>query len=405
MVERDVMSRLDLLLIERDEIRKRSSLLVEEPVYLLDSRVRRLLVAVGDLEAGNHGSVLLLGRELIDSVEGGLRAACHEMRSDSPAVYRCAIRYEALDDLLSQIVGDADRCVLKPRLIEPAPDLLREIGEVSRVDPHADPLALRLLLKADLDRSFDARSKRVVCIDQEDSVIGVDLHELPECLLLGAIAHDPGMGHRSSNGDSELLARERVAGGFRASDEGSPRSRMRSVLPLSSPQAEFHDVSMALRGQRHPRGLRCDQGLEVDGIEYERFHELRIHEVALDSDQRLSGECRRAFIECIDIPMEAICPEILQEASVEHPEGVEVGDIIIGEGYGSELVDKLLDSGEYRVSALERVCSVEHVEYRPAIMMLKIVSLHHCQFIEVGYESAGVHGFLLYFLTILSKPQ
>ena len=65
--------------------------------------------------------------------------------------------------------------------------------------------------------------------------------------------------------------------------------------------------------------------------------------------------------------------------------------VIIGEGYGSELVDKLLDSGEYRVSALERVCSVEHVEYRPAIMMLKIVSLHHCQFIEVGYESALMH--------------
>ncbi len=71
-------------------------------------------------------------------------------------------------------------------------------------------------------------------------------------------------------------------------------SRERTVHAVGPSKTELQDGQPA-GGVDHPGGLGGHQGLEVDTVQHQAFHELDLHECAVDPQQGLAGKDRRSL--------------------------------------------------------------------------------------------------------------
>ncbi|MPN40800.1 hypothetical protein SDC9_188339 [bioreactor metagenome] len=187
---------LNLFFAGRDEVEACRALLIVEPPQIFDAGIRRLLRIVGELHDRPALPRRVDGRQLVDPRKCRVIAARHEVRAHSPHIDGGFVVDEALDDLLVEFVGDGDRGIGKPRLVEPPANHPGQIGDVARIETHPETIALLCQLFPHFYRIDNAGFERIIGVDEKHRVFGIDFSVCLKGLKLAGVGHDPGVCHR-----------------------------------------------------------------------------------------------------------------------------------------------------------------------------------------------------------------
>ena len=201
---------------------------------------------------------------------------------------------------------------------------------------------------------------------------------------------------RALYGDVEQLSAQDVGCADTAGDDCCACAVGAGVGALRAAESEFHDPVTAGRVADTCR-LGGDQALVVDDVEDRCLHQLRLHDRGDDLDHGLPGEHQSAFGDRVDAARELKAGEILKEVFFEDPEPAEVFNVLRAEVQLVDVLDQLLDPAHDRITAAKGIVPEERVEDHHVVLFFILeVSLHHCQFIEIGEQCQilSVHFFL-----------
>ena len=174
--------------------------------------------------------------------------------------------------------------------------------------------------------------ERVVRVDQEHRVVRLGARPGLERLRLVVEGHHPAVRVGAAHREPQQPSGERVRGRVAASDEGRARRRQPAVDALRAAQAEVEHL-VAARGERHARGLRRDERLEVHEVEERGLHELGLQQRSAHAHERLVREDHGALGHGVHVAAQPDPAELVEEARVEERPGVvarerrEVGEV------------------------------------------------------------------------------
>ena len=374
-----------------DEVREGVALGVVDAVDPLQAGIGDLLHRLGDLDAGLPFALPVGdGAQLVDRAEYRVG-----FRGDHPLAHAEGIDPAALiqyggDGVLVQAVADHDLRAAIARLVQHAPGLPGEVGQVAGIQPDAVIAGLDapgLHLVKDPDGVGHAGLQHIVGVHQQYAVVRVDLGELAEGGQLVLIVHHPAVGHGAAHGDVELLPGGDGGGAGDPADVAGPRAQHGGVVVVGPAGAEVGD-GPALGGTDDAVGLRGDQGLVVHLGQQLGFDHLRLHQVGHHGDDRLVGIHHRALREGVDVAGEAEFAQIVEKLLLEQLQAPQVGDVLRVEAHALQVLQYLLKAGEDGEAALVRVAAVEHVEGHPmALLLLGEIAVGHGQLVQVHHHA------------------
>ena len=385
-----------------------------EAENLLEVRDSDLLNILADLDLRDDGAVgILHGDELIHAAEHGLGLGCNHALAHAEEVDLRALEQHVLNEVLVEGVGDGYLAVRPAGLVEHLARLPGEIGEVARVETDAalgDALGLEHLVEG-ADGVGDAGVQRVVGVDEESGVRGIQLAVGPEGLILTVEHLNPRVRHRPARGDAVDLVGDGACRTGDAADIGRARTDNRGVCPLCAAGAELKHRAAA-RGADNAVGLRRDQALVVDGQERERLNELRLDSGGTDDDERLLRKDGRPLRDGVDIAREAEILQIVQKLLAEEVPAAEIGDVLLGEVQVLDIVDQLLQARRDGEAAAVGHLAEKNIKIGDAVLVAGLeVTIAHRQLVEVA-EHGHVQLFLSFhpqylkvFLIFWESPQ
>jgi hypothetical protein len=170
---------------------------------------------------------------------------------------------------------------------------------------------------------------------------------------------------RAHDGDLVQLAGQHVAGAREAGHVRVPGGAQPAIRTLRTTQSELQQLLVGARRLLEARGVGGDEAGEVEQVEQRRLQQLAHGQAAFDAHQRDAREDDGAFLDGVD----------LDAGAVQRREPVEEAVLGVGQhlaqvrdvaGRELERVDhgqRLLQAGEHRVLAVERVLAEEEVEH------------------------------------------
>src|SRR5581483_6263535 len=232
--------------------------------------------------------------ELIGCVEPRLVAGGAHLRADAVSIKWKIFSGEFRDIVLVETAAGDELDLGKTRVIENAPHLASEDGEVAAVDARAaEFFAARRELVGDRDGIFRA-GDRIVGIEQEHTAVGKALRVRSERVDLALEARDERMRHRAHDGNGVSLSREYVARAGAAGDIARARDLHAGINAVRAPEREVDDAAAAGGGDA-ARRLGRDHRLEIDLIDEKRLDDLRLDDRRGHFENRLVGEKKASF--------------------------------------------------------------------------------------------------------------
>ena len=339
-------------------------------------------------DGGAAGLALVDCDELVDRAEDGVAFCGYEALADAEGVYAAAlVEYRAYREFVEAVGGD-DFAVGEAGFVEQLTRRLREVGEVAGVYADAlEPLAHRDEdVVRGLYRVGHAGVEDVVCVDEQDGVVGVELGEAAEGSVFVVVVHDPAVGHRAADGDAEHLSREDGRGAARAAYVGRARAVDGGVDVVRAARAEVRDAA-SLRGLHDALGFCRDERLVVYLRQYRGLYELRVDERRVDGQDRFVGVHDAAFGHRDDVAAEAVTGEPAQEVFVVYFERAQVFYVAFVEVEVLKIFEHLFEPGEYREAPAVGVPSVEYVECgEVALLVFLEIPVRHRHLVEVHHH-------------------
>ena len=201
------------------------------------------------------------------------------------------------------------------------------------------------------------------------------------------------MSHGSGKRDIELLSADGTGCSCSAGDISSSCTENGSIEALGTACAEFHDRP-SFGSPDDPRGLCSDQRLMVD-----RAKECRLKELCLDNGSSYldKGFPREHYGSLGDRPYVTSkfkVSEVFNELVTEVIIVLEEFQVSFGEMEVGQIIDNLLHTGHYGISAALRYISEECIEIHDGIAASVIeITVCHGQLIEIR-EHAHVGSFI-----------
>ena len=357
--------------MEADQVGLRlAGVLGEDAVNLLKVGGGDFGGVLADLNLGDDGPVVPLnGGQLVDAAEHRLRPGGNQPLAHAKGVDPRPLADQIPDNILIQGVGGHDLALLQARRVQHLPGLLRQVGQIPRVQPDAalgDAHRRQHLLKG-LDGVGHAGLQHVVGVHQKGGVVGVELAVgLKGGVLVGEHLH-PGVGHGAGGGGAVPLVRHGAGGGGAAGDIAGPRPQQRAVRPLGPAGTELSHRP-ALGGPDNPVGLGGDQGLVVQGQQDEGLYKLGLDRRGPHGHNRLVGEDRGALGDRPDVAGEFKVLQKGQKRLAEAPLGAQIGHVLLVEAQLLDVLHHLGQAGGDGKAPLVGDGAVEHVEVTDAVL-------------------------------------
>ncbi len=297
--------------------------------------------------------------------------------------------------MLVELVRGEDGRLGEARAVEHPAGLLREPGEVARVEADADHLlALRPQPPPRLDGVRDA-IEGGVGVHQEHAVRREGAGVGEERLALGVVEHHPAVRVGALHRDPVQPAGEGVGGRLAAADVGGPRGSEPAVDPLGAAHPEL-DHRRPAGGVADARGLGGDERLEVEDREEGRLDQHARHHRAGDAQERLVGEEHRPLRHRVDVHLHGEVAQDREEPGVEERRAVpaplrrEVGEVLLAVPPRLDEIHDVLEPGGDGEPAFERVAAERHGERRLARSgAVAPGGVCHGELVEVGQEPEG----------------
>ena len=128
-------------------------------------------------------------------------------------------------------------------------------------------------------------------------------------LAFGVETHDPRMGVRPPQRDSEFLSGPDIRGSIAPSDERRATGGDRAVGSLCPAQAKLHH-RITLGRLTDSGGLGGDERLKIDQAEKGTFQKLSLEQRTADADQRFVGKRQGAFGQGVHIHRQVQIPQV-----------------------------------------------------------------------------------------------
>ncbi len=215
------------------------------------------------------------------------------------------------------------------------------------------------------------------------------------------------MGHGPEDGNVVEFSRQDVAGAQEPRQIAGPGHLEAGIAALGTPQGKIHQGPA--RGRLHrPRGLGGDHGLEADGVDDERLHQLGLDDGGAHLQDGFINEKNAAFGEGLHLAGEAQTAQEVQKARREKPGGGEISQIIVSESQGFQVLQDLGQPGGDEVTALGRILADKQAESGFFPHILVEIAGRHGQLIKVRQQrrqfarwslvqvclEGGINGFL-----------
>ena len=181
------------------------------------------------------------------------------------------------------------------------------------------------------------------------------------------------------------LRGQHVGCGRDAGDVSGPRGLHPGVGAVQPPQAELDD-GPAAGGAHYPGRLGGHHGLEVDLVEQEALHQLRLMDGCNDFDDGLLREHHRALRRRVHVAAEAERGQVIDELARELRQRGDILQRFRGERHRLQVVQGVVQPGRDQVVALPREPAREQVEDGGLHQALAQVGLEHLELVEVGQE-------------------
>ena len=213
------------------------------------------------------------------------------------------------------------------------------------------------------------------------------MREIEERGDLAVVRLDKGMRHRAVHGYAEESCRKHGRGAREAGEVRSARREHAGFGAMRAPQAEV-DQQLARRGERATRGLRGDDGFEVQQRDEPGLDQLRLRQRCADPQDRLLGKEHGALGHRVDVPGEAQLRQVLENAVVETRALPQPIEFVAGEMQVFQEFERLLESRRHQEIAHAR--KLAHVELERGGLRHAAVEirLQHGELIEVGEQGA-----------------
>ena len=359
---------------------------VVNAVDLLEVRGGDLLHVFGKLDAGDDLALFVLdGADLVHAAEDGVGLRGDQTLADAKAVNPCALHDEIADDVLVERVGGDDLTVGPSRRVEHLARLLREVGDIARVETDRairDAEGLQHLVEG-ADRVRHAALQHVIGIDEQSRRGRIQFAVGAEGLVFVAEHLNPGVRHRARCGNAVDLVGNRAGGGRASADIRGARTEDRGVSALCASRAEFADRA-AVCGTDDARGLRRDERLVVQNEQEIGLDELRLDRVAAHRNERLTRENDGSLGNCPHITREAEGAEIIEKFLREAVFGAEIGDIVLVKVQIVHVFDDLLEACRDGVAALIGILAEKYVEINDLILHARAeIAVAHRQLVKI----------------------
>jgi hypothetical protein len=210
---------------------------------------------------------------------------------------------------------------------------------------------------------------------------------------LAVMGLDEGMRH----GAIDRHAIARLGGHCRRAREpgeiGGPRRHQPGLRPMRAAQAEI-DERLARRRQRHARGLRCNQRLEMQDVDQPRLHQLGLGQRRGDANNRLVGEDHGPLRRRMDLAGETQIGQPVDETLREMLARRQPVQLGLRKARLLQEPDGLLQPRRHQKPAPFRQPAHEKLEHRRLRHAMLQIGLQHGELIEVGKQQAlaGVAG-------------
>ena len=382
------MTVIDCLIINTQVVRNcLAGVTAEETIQFLIVRSRDLANVFRDLDLRLDSTVLLLDRnQLINAAENRLTLGSDQAFTNAEQIDLRTLTEDILNDMLVQRIGNADLAIGPTSFIQHLAGLTAEVSHITGVQTNAalgDTQRLQNLIE-NTDRIGNTGFQRVIGIDQQRAVVGIQLRIGLKCFILRIMHLNPGMCHGTTGLDAEKLIGNGAGGAVTAADIGSTGTQDSCVSTLRAAGTEFQNGS-ALSGTDNAVGLGCDQALMVNGQKQEGFDQLRLDRRRTDSHDGLSGEDGRAFRNGPDITGELKIAQVGQEFLTEELSTTQIFNILGIEMQFLNVVDDLFQTGSNGKTAAIGTLTIEHIEISNAFLVTFLkITVGHGQLIEVA---------------------
>ena len=355
-------------------------------VYFFEVRIGDLGGVLAHFDFRHDLAALVLnGDQLVDAAEYRRLGRRDQPLAHAEGVHLCTLHHQIADKIFVQRIGGGDGAVGQSGFVEHPPRLFGEVGDVARIQTDgAFGLAHRQQhLLEHLYGVRHAAFERVVGIDQQGRVVGIQLAVRLERVVFAVEHLDPRMRHGAACRNTEQLVAQRAGSAGTAADIRRPCAQNRAAGSLRSARTEFQHLP-ALRRTHDAVCLGGDQGLMIQAQQHKGLDQLRLNGRRLDGHHRLIREHRRALRHREYVAAEPKVTEIRQKALVKNALFAQIGDVLLLKMQLADVVDDLLQACRDRKAAVVGDLAEKHIEI-DVLLIISVfkIAVRHGEFIEV----------------------
>ena len=225
----------------------------------------------------------------------------------------------------------------------------------------------------------------VIGVDQQGGDGGEVPGKHPKGVNFVGKTGDVGMGHGPEDGNAVEFPRQDVAGAQKPRQITGPGHLETGVAALGAPQGKIHQGPARGRLDR-PGGLGGDHGLEADGVDDERLHQLGLDDGGAHFQDGLICEKDAAFGEGLDLAGEAQTLQEVQKAPRKEAGGGEISQVIVSETQGFQILQDLGQPRGHKVVALGRILADKQAEGGLLLHILVEIAGRHGQLVKVRQQ-------------------
>ncbi len=295
--------------LQDDGIAAEFVLPVDKAQDIFPPRQGHLLYVLGKF----HNGPAVIQGDFIHPVEGRIGVSRHQACAHAEDIYSRSLFFQAAYDGFIQLVGSDDFHIRQSGLVEHFPCFFAQISQVARIEAYGQQFfSFFLKLPGHRDSVGHPRTKRVVSIHQQDTMIFIQICIFPESGQFIRKALYPRMGHGAAGFQSEEQRRRHIGGVIEPSDDG----RARGLQCCDAVGTTHPEIGYQRLRPGHTPDTGClggHQRLEIQDIQQQRLDHLCLHDVPFHTHHRLIGKDHLSLPHRVNISPKTEIRKILQK--------------------------------------------------------------------------------------------
>ena len=256
-----------------------------------------------DLWCKSRASGIFYCSKLVYTAESRVILAGDQVGSDTPGIDFGILGLKAVDQVLIQITGSRDRCIVKSGSSKHFVGFLGKIRKVTTVNTDSVVGKFHTFLShlfKDADCIWDTRFEDIIGVDQKRTGIWIHSGIGLKCSVFIRETHDPAVCVCAKYGNVEHLACKYIGGAGTSADHSGACTINTGIRSLCTAKTKFHD-SISSRCVADTGCLGSNKTLMIDDVQDRSFNKLCFHDRCNDLDKWFSWEYDSSFRDCINI--------------------------------------------------------------------------------------------------------